>query len=90
VSPLWFAIDSNIIIAIFRLVVILIGRLCLSASKAIVAYEKLAAVIPTQAAKSNEERTRNTKAFKAVFVEVLKSVGFDENTPMLDKDGPKM
>jgi hypothetical protein len=83
-------INAPIIDAFFRLVVILIGRLRLSPSKAIEAYEKLVPVIPTQAAKSEDERKRNTDAFKAVFVEVLESVGFDQNTPMLDKDGAKM
>ena len=69
---------------------ILIGRLRLSASRAIEAYEKLVPVIPTRAAKSEEERNSNTEAFKAVFIEVLESVGFDQNTLMLEKDGPKM
>jgi hypothetical protein len=70
--------------------VILIGRLRLSASKAIEAYEKLAPVIPTQLAKSDAERKRNTEVFKAAFVEILESAGFDQNAPMLDRDGPKM
>ena len=69
---------------------ILIGRLRLSPSKAIEAYEKLAPVMPTQAAGNEEERRRNSEAFKAVFLEVLESVGFDQNTPMLEKDGAKM
>jgi hypothetical protein len=47
-------------------------------------------VMPTQAAESEEERKSNSEAFKAVFLEVLESVGFDQNTPMLEKDGPKM
>jgi hypothetical protein len=81
---------STIINIVFRIVVILIGRLRLSPSKAISAYEKLVPVIPIQAAKSDDERNLNTEAFKAVFVEVLETVGFDQNTPMLDKDGTKM
>jgi hypothetical protein len=75
---------------VFRLVVILIGRLRLSPSKAIEAYERLAPVMPTKAAKSDQERKINTDAFKAVFLEVLESAGFDQTTPMLDRDGPKM
>jgi hypothetical protein len=75
---------------VFRIVVILIGRLRLSPSQAIEAYEILVPMIPTQAAKSDEERKRNTDTFKAAFVEVLQIVGFDQNTPMLDKDGAKM
>ena len=85
-----FSIKVPIINATFRIVVILIGRLRLSPSKAIEAYQKLAPVIPTQAAESEEERKGNSEAFKAVFLEVLESVGFDQNTPMLEKDGPKM
>ena len=76
--------------SLFRLVVILIGRLRLSPSKAIEAYEKLVPVMPTQATKSEEERKINTEAFKAVFVKVLEEAGFDENTPMQEKDGAKM
>ena len=74
----------------FRLVVILIGRLRMSTSKAIEAYQKLVSVIPTQAAKSEEERKINTEAFKAVLIEVLEEAGFDQNAPMLDKEGAKV
>jgi hypothetical protein len=74
----------------FRLVVILIGRLRLSPSRAIEAYIRLARVIPTQVAKSEEEKKSNTETFKTVFIEVLKEAGFDQNTPMLDEDGAKM
>ena len=44
----------------------------------------------TRAAESEEERRGNREAFKVVFLEVLESVGFDQNTPMLEKDGAKM
>jgi hypothetical protein len=74
----------------FRLVVILIGRLRLSPSSAIEAYIRLVPIIPTQAARSDEERKGNSEAFKAVFIEVLEDAGFDKNTPMVDEDGPKM
>ena len=47
-------------------------------------------VIPTQAASSDEERKRNTEAFKVVFLQVLEGAGFNEHTPMLDEDGTKM
>jgi hypothetical protein len=70
--------------------VILIGRLRMSTSKAIEAYQRLVSVIPTQAAKSEEEMKSNTEAFKAVFIEVLEEAGFDQNTAMLDKDGAKV
>jgi hypothetical protein len=75
---------------VLRIVVILVGRLRLSPSKAIEAYEKLLSVIPTRAAKSEAEKRTNTEAFKVVFIEVLQSVGFDQNTPMMEKDGAKM
>jgi hypothetical protein len=81
---------SMMIIAMYRLVVILIGRLRLSPSKAIEAYLKLVAVIPNEPAKDDEERKANTEKFKAVFMQVLGDAGFDENTPMLVEDGPKM
>jgi hypothetical protein len=78
------------IIAMYRLVIILIGRLRLSPSKAIEAYLKLVAVIPNEPAKDDEERKLNTEKFKAVFMEVLGDAGFDENTPMLDEGSAKM
>jgi hypothetical protein len=83
-------IADNVSNSAVRLVVILIGRLRLSPSKAIEAYETLLPVMPTQAAKSEEERKSNTEAFNAAFVKVLEGAGFDENTPMLEKDGVKM
>jgi hypothetical protein len=62
----------------------------MSTSKAIEAYQKLVSVIPTQAAKSEEERKSHTESFKAVFIEVLEEAGFDQNAPMLDKEGAKV
>jgi hypothetical protein len=73
-----------------RLVVILVGRLRLSPSQAIEAYMKLVPVMPNEPAKNDEERKRNTEAFKTVFVEILNEVGFDQSTPMLDNEGAKM
>jgi hypothetical protein len=90
VSSLLLLIANNASNIALRLVVILIGRLRLSPSTAIEAYIKLVPVIPTQAARSEEEKKRNTEAFKAAFVEVLEDAGFDQNTPMLDEDGVKM
>jgi hypothetical protein len=75
---------------IFRLVVILIGRLRLSPSKATEAYMKLVAVIPNEAAKNDEERKRNTEEFRVAFIEVLEDAGFDHDTLMMDEDGTKM
>jgi hypothetical protein len=83
-------LGSTMINAVYRLVVILIGRLRLSPSKAIEAYMKLVAVMPKEPAKDDEERKINTAKFKAAFVEVLEDAGFDQNTPMLDEDGTKM
>jgi hypothetical protein len=78
------------IITTYRLVVILIGRLRLSPSKAIEAYMKLVAVMPNEPANDDEEKKNNTEKFKTVFIEVLEDAGFDENTPMLDEGGAKM
>jgi hypothetical protein len=72
------------------LVVILIGRLRLSPSKAIEAYMKLVWALPTEPAKDDEERKRNTEAFKVAFTEVLEEAGFEPNAPMLDDNGVKV
>ena len=72
------------------LVVILIGRLRLSPSKAIEAYMKLVRVLPTKPTKDDDERKKNNEEFKAVFTEVLKEAGFEPNTPMLDDNGVKV
>jgi hypothetical protein len=76
--------------AAYRLVVILIGRLRLSPSKAIEAYMKLAAVIPNAPAKDDEERRGNTEAFRNIFLGILQDAGFDADTPMIDDSMPKM
>jgi hypothetical protein len=73
-----------------RLVVILIGRLRLSPSKAIEAYMKLEAVLPKQPTNDDQERRVNSAAFKTAFLEVLKEAGFEADTPMLDENMPKM
>ena len=73
-----------------RIVVILIGRLRLSPSKAIEAYMKLAVVMPKEPAKDEDERKENTEEFKAAFIEVLEDAGFDQDTPMLDEDETKV
>jgi hypothetical protein len=70
--------------------VILIGRLRLSPSQAIEAYMKLEAVMPKKPAKDEEERSRNSTAFKAAFLEVLEEAGFEADTPMTDENMPKM
>jgi hypothetical protein len=70
--------------------VILIGRLRLSPSQAIEAYMKLEAVMPNKPAKDDEERTRNSTAFKTAFLEVLNEAGFEADTPMVDDNMPKM
>ena len=83
-------LGSAMINAMYRLVVILIGRLRLSPSKAIEAYMKLVVVIPNEPAKDEDERKKDTEEFKAVFIEVFEDAGFDQHTPMLDEDGTKM
>jgi hypothetical protein len=75
---------------VYRLVVILIGRLRLSPSQAIEAYMKLEAVMPSKPANGEEERKRNSTLFKTAFLEVLKDAGFEADTPMVDENMPKM
>jgi len=75
--------------AMYRLVVILIGRLRLSPSKAIEAYMKLAAVMPNTRANDNEERKRTSEAFRITFLDILKEAGFGPDTPMIDDSMPK-
>jgi hypothetical protein len=72
------------------LVAILIGRLRMSPSMAIKAYMKLVRVLPTEPAKDDDERKRNTETFKAAFKEALKEAGFEPNAPMLDDNGVKV
>jgi hypothetical protein len=90
VGSLSVSISATVSNTTFSLVVILVGRLRLSPSRAIESYLRLVPVIPTQAATSDEERKSNTEAFKVVFIQVLESAGFDRNTLMLEKDGVKM
>jgi hypothetical protein len=73
-----------------RVVAILIGRLRLSPSQAIKAYTKLVRALPTEPAKDDNEKNRNTEVFKAAFTEVLKEAGFEPDTPMLDDNGVKV
>jgi hypothetical protein len=73
-----------------RLVVILVGRMRLPVSKAIQAYERLVRVIPTKPAKDEDEKEHNTKAFRSVFLEVLKDAGFGQDDPMVDTEGMKV
>jgi hypothetical protein len=76
--------------AFHRLVVILIGRLRLSPSKAIEAYMKLAAVMPNAPAKDDKERKENIESFKNAFLDILKKAGVEPDTPMIDDSMPKM
>ena len=69
---------------------ILIGRLRLPPSKAIEAYMKLAAVMPNVPAKDDEERNRNSKAFRKTFTDILMEAGLGPDTPMIDDSMPRM
>jgi hypothetical protein len=64
--------------------------MCLSPSQAIEAYMKLEAVMPTEPAKDDAERSLNSTAFMTAFVEILKETGFEADTPMVDESMPKM
>ena len=69
---------------------ILIGRLRLSPSQAIEAYMKLDAVMPKESAKDDQEKSRNSAAFKTAFLEVINEAGFDADTLMVDENMPRM
>jgi hypothetical protein len=58
-------------------------------SQAIEAYLKLESALSVQPTKTEDERQRNTDAFKKAFTEVLEEAGFTPDTPMLDKTAPK-
>jgi hypothetical protein len=51
---------------------------------------KLDTVMPKKPAKDDEERSRNSTAFKMTFLEVLNEAGFEADTPMVDDHMPKM
>jgi len=51
---------------------------------------KLEAVMPTEPAKDDQERRRNSTAFRTAFLEVLKEAGFEPDAPMVDENMPKM
>jgi hypothetical protein len=46
--------------------------------------------LPTEPAKDDDEKKRNTEVFKSAFTEVLKEAGFEPNAPMLDNNGVKV
>jgi hypothetical protein len=73
----------------FRVAAILLGRMGLTTSQAIDAYQKLEPSLSVQPTKDEDERRRNTEAFKSVFTEVLVEAGFTADTPMMDKTAPK-
>jgi hypothetical protein len=62
----------------------------MSLSQAIEAYMKLEAVMPKEPAKDDQEKCRNSTAFKTAFLEVLKEAGFEADTTMVDENTPKM
>jgi hypothetical protein len=72
-----------------RVAAILLGRMCYTPSQAIAAYLKLELALSVQPTKDEDERRRNTEAFKTAFTEVLVEAGFTADTPMLDKTAPK-
>jgi hypothetical protein len=87
---IWILNNLDPFLCVSSLVGILIRRLRLSPSQAIEAYMKLDAVMPKEPAKDDEERSRNSEAFKTAFLEVLNEGGFEADTPMADGNMPKM
>lgn len=74
---------------ISRIVALLIGKLGLTASKAIEAYMKLAPFVSVKPAKTDTEKKANAEAFEKAFSEVLSDAGFAIDAPMLDENGTK-
>ena len=70
----------------FRLDAIFLGRMELTPTQAIDAYLKLEPVLSVGPAKDDEERKRNSEAFEAAFIQVLKDANFAADAPMLDPD----
>jgi len=68
---------------------IFLGRLGLTPKQAIEAYLKLEPALSVGPAKDDEERKRNSEAFKAAFIEVLSDANLDADAPMLDPDTSK-
>jgi hypothetical protein len=75
--------------AFYRVVALLIGRLRLTASKALEAYMKLMPALSVKPTNNDEERKRNTVLFETLFLEVLSDAGFEADSSMLDDNGPK-
>jgi hypothetical protein len=67
----------------FRIVVILLGALRMTAEQAITSYIQLQKYIhPSTSPSSDLERSRNSEAFKQAFVKILESVNMDEGSTM--------
>jgi hypothetical protein len=58
-------------------------------SQAIDAYQKLEPTLSVRPTKDEDERRRNTEAFKSAFTEVLVEAKLTADTPMMDKTSPK-
>jgi hypothetical protein len=65
-----------------RIVVLLLGKLQLTPSRALKAYEALARFIPVKPIQSEEERKVITDAFTRAFTEVLEDAGLPTDAPM--------
>jgi hypothetical protein len=67
----------------YRIVVLLLGTLKMTAEQAIAAYIQLQEYIhPSTSPSSDIERFRNSEAFKEAFIKILKSVDMDETSMM--------
>ena len=61
----------------------------LTPTQAIEAYLKLEPTLSVGPAKDDEERKRNSDAFKVAFTQVLLDANLDADTPMLDPNASK-
>jgi hypothetical protein len=51
---------------------------------------KLVRALPTEPAKDDKVKRKNTEEFRVAFTEVLKEAGFEPNALMLDDHGVKV
>ena len=72
-----------------RLDAILLGRVGLTPSQAIDAYQKLEPSLSVGPAKDDQERKRNSEAFETAFSEVLSDAGLEADAPMITADATK-
>lgn len=77
------------LILLCRVDAILLGRLEMTPAEAIEAYMKIASALSVGPAQDDDERRKNSEAFEAAFIEVLKAANLALDAPLQDKEGKK-